>query len=135
MGLITMLNHFRYLLNLIIVHVGATNFSREHNALQRHHVSFMVQEINHILDNVACYTKHCHSILYSFLLGQLWFLGWKDQMAARCTRSRFNGHLAQVANVAGAYPVPHPDIKPEHGQLEFNAGEGGTPSQQDNLLF
>lgn len=71
--------------------------------------------------------------MYSFLVAQPWFLGWRDQCADHRARSRLNGHLAQAAMAAEAYPVPYPDIHPENGASIFKLSEGGVLSQQGNF--
>ena len=95
--MLDMVNKYKYLPELIIIHVGASDFSRVTNHQQ--------------ITAAACRsTDSFHGLMFSLMLSLPFYINWDSQWAARQARAHFNGSLAKHAQLKGGYIIRHPDI-------------------------
>ena len=105
-----MVNRYRYFPELIVIHTGASDFSRVTDHQICVNISNMVQNFNKIIMAAFRSTDTFTGFMFSLMLSLLFYLNWDSQQAARQARAHFNGTLAKHAQVNGGYIIRHLDI-------------------------
>ena len=101
-----MVNRYKYLPQLIIVHLGASDFSRVTN----HQIWINIQ--NMVLNCKKITTAACRSTdsFCGFMFSLMLSLPFYILQAVWRAKARFNGSLAKHAQLNGGYIIRHPDI-------------------------
>ena len=105
-----MINRYKYLPELIVVHVGASDFSRATNHQIRVNIQNMVLSCKKITA-VACWsTDLIQGFMISLMLSLPFYINWHSQRAAQRARAHFKGSLAKHAQKNEGYITRQPDI-------------------------
>ena len=112
-ALVDLLAANKYLLSVVVIHVGASDFGALPNHLLGHTAMQMLSTCKYLLQWAQAF-PHAHiGVFASQMLPMQWYTGWHSQQQAHCSRSRFNGALAKAAVASGCYIVPHPELSPQ----------------------
>ena len=104
----------QYVPQFIMVHVGASDFSKYNNLQQ--HIEGMMQRVNKLVKVVD--THHAdgfEGIFYSLMVSVPWYLGWQQQKVDCRAWARLNGAMAKYAKLSGAYIIGHDRIQAQKG--------------------
>ena len=107
---LNLVNRYKYLPELIIVHVGASEFSRITNHQIWTNIHNIVINCKKITTAVTRSTDSYCGFMFSLMLSLLFYINWDSQQAARWARAHFNGLLAKHAQLNGGYIIRHLDI-------------------------
>ena len=109
-----MVNNYKYLPELIVIHVGALDFSQvtNHQIHMNINIKNMVLNCKKITTAACRSTDSFHSFIFSLMLLLPFYINWESQQVARQVRAHFNGELAKHAQLNGGYIIRHPDIAP-----------------------
>ena len=83
-AILDLLNTLQYVLQFIMVHVGASKFSKYNNLQQHQNIKAMMQKVKNLVKVMG--THHSDGfkgILYSLMILVPWYPGWQQQKAAR----------------------------------------------------
>ena len=105
-----MVNKYKYLPELIIIHVGASDFSRVTNHQIWINTQDMVLNCKKITVAACRSTDSFCGFMFLLMLSLPFYINRDSQWAARQARAHFNGSLAKHAQINGAYIIRHPDI-------------------------
>ena len=105
-----MVNRYKYLPELIIIHIGALDFSRVTNHQIQVNIQNMVLSCKKITAAACRSTDSFQGFMFSLMLSLPFFINWDSQRAVRRARACFNGSLAKHAQLNGGYIIRHPDI-------------------------
>ena len=107
---LNMVIRYKYLPELIIIHVGASNFSRVTNHQIQVNIQNMVPSCKKI--TIAAYrsTDSFQGFIFLLMLSLPFYINWDSQRAVRRARACFNGLLAKHAQLYGGYIIRHLDI-------------------------
>ena len=105
-----MLNNLKYLPELIVINVGASNFTRFSTSEQRANIRKMVAPCKALTKKVFRPTDNFRGLFLNLMISLPWYVGWKSQRVACRARSHLNGCLASIARDRGCYIVHHDGI-------------------------
>ena len=109
-AVLDMINYYRYLLELVMINVGASDLTRFSNSQQRANIKRMVSSCKALTKQVVRPTDNFRGFFLNLMISLPWYVGWKSQKAARRARSHFNGCLASMARDQSCYIVHHNGI-------------------------
>ena len=135
MALIHLLNEHRYILDVIVIHVGKSDFSQASNKQQRCNMVEMTAKVKKILKSVDTHSVECRAVFYSHMVSLPWYVGWTNQRATCRARARLNGTIAKCAQDCGAYIVPQQGIQVVQGEGLCDIHHPGSLSVMGNLIF
>ena len=116
-AVLDLLNSLQYVPQFIVVHMGASYFSKYKNLQQCQNIEAMVQKVNKLAKLVDTYhADGFKEIFYSLMVSVLWYPGWQQQKATCRAWGRLNGALAKYAKLSGAYIIWHDGIQAQKGQ-------------------
>ena len=118
-----MINHYKYIPELVVVNVGMSNFTRYTNSQQQANIRKMVVMCKALTKQVIRSTDIFRGFFFNLLISLPWYMGWKSQHATRTARSCFNGYLTSMA--CGCYIIHHNVIKAPFGQGLFDTSNPG----------
>ena len=107
-----MVNEYKYLPELIIIHVGASDFSRVTN----HQIQINIQNMVGLLNCKKITATACRStdsfcgFMCPLMLSLPFYINWDSQWAARQARTCFNGLLEKHAQLNRGYIIRYLDI-------------------------
>ena len=128
-AVLDMINNFKYLPELIVVNVGASNFTRFSNSEQRANIQKMVASCKALTKKVVRSTDNFWRFFLNLMISLPWYVGWKSQRVARRARSHFNSCLASVARDQGCYIVCHDGIVVTIGDYQlYDHNSPGKPN-------
>ena len=104
-----MVNRYKYLPELIVIHVGASDFSRVTNHQIQVNIQNMVLNCKKITTAACRSTDSFWGFMFS-LMSLPFYIKWDSQRVVRRARTHFNGSLAKHAQRNGGYIIRHPDI-------------------------
>ena len=105
-----MVNKYKYLPELVTIHVGALDFSRVTNHQIRINIQNMVLNCKKITAGACRSTDSFCGFMFLLMLPLPFYINWDSQWAARQTRAHINGSLAKHAQLNGGYIIRSPDI-------------------------
>ena len=136
LAVLDLLNLLQYVPQFIMVHVGASDFSKYKNLQQHQNIEAMMQKVNKLVKAVA--THHADGfkgIFYSLMVFVPWYLGWQQQKAARRALARLNGALAKYAKLSGSYIIGCVGIQAQKGQGLYDSQDPVNLSSVGNHMF
>ena len=107
---LNMKNRYKYLPELIVIHVGASEFSRVTNHQIQVNIQNMVLNCKKITTAACRSTDSFQGFMFLLMLSLTFYINWDSQRAARRARAHFNGLLVLLAQLNGGYIIRHPDI-------------------------
>ena len=135
MALIHLLNEHRCVPNVIVIHIGGLDFSRESNKQQICNVADMTARVRKLLKSVDTHSVGCRAVFYSHMVSLPWYVGWTKQRATCRARARLNGAIAKCAQDCGAYVVPHLGIQVVQDEGLYDIHHPGSLLVMSNLIF
>ena len=108
--LLDMVNRYKNLPELIIIHVGSLDFSRVTNHQIQINIQNMVLNCKKITAVACKSTDSFHGFMFSLMLSLPFYINWDSHGAARWARARFNRSLTKHAQLKGGYIIRHLDI-------------------------
>ena len=130
-----MVNRYKYLPELIIVHVGALDFSKVTNHQIWINIQNMVLNCKNIT-TVACRsTDSFHRFMFSLMLSLPFYINWDSQWAARWARAHFNGSLAKHTQLNRGYIIRHLDIMVATDLVLYDPNKQGDLTEIGYLLM
>ena len=136
LALLDLFNNLKYVPLFIVVHVGASDFSKYNNHTQRQNIASMMSRVNQLVKAVD--THHADGfkgVFYSLMLSVPWYPGWQQQQAACRARARLNGALAKNAKLAGVYIIGHDGIHAQKGKGIYDTQDPINLSSIGNHMF
>ena len=130
-----MVNSYKYLPELIIIHIGASDFSRVTSYQIHMNISNMVQNCKKITTAACRSTDMFKGFMFSLMLSLPFYLNWDSQHAARWAQAHFNGTLAKHAQLNGGYIIRHPDIDTAMDPRLYYPNTQGNLMEIGNLLM
>ena len=131
-----LLNMLQYVPQVIIDHVGASDFSKYKNLQQCQNIKTMMTKVNKLVKAVETHhSDEFKGIFYSLMVLALWYPGWQQQKATRRARDRLNGALANNAKLAGVYIIEHDGIQAQKGQGLYGPQDPVNLSVVGNHMF
>ena len=106
MVLIHLLNTYRCIPDIVVIHIGESDFSRESNKQQKCNVADMTAKVKKLLKSVDTHSVGCMAVFYSHMVSLPWYVGWNKQWAACRARARLNGAIAKCAQDWGICVTP-----------------------------
>ena len=100
-AVLDMVNKYKYLPELIIIHVGASDFNRVTNHEIQINIQDMVLNCKKITAVACRSTDSFHGFMSLLMLSLPFYINWHLQWAARRVRAHFNGPLAKHAKLNG----------------------------------
>ena len=132
---LNMINNFKYLLELVVVNVWASNFTRFSNSEQRANIQKMVASCKGLTKQVIRPMDNFQGFFLNLMISLPWYVSWKSQRAARRARSNFNGCLASMARHQGCYIVYHDGIVATIGKGLYDNNSPGDLSDVGLSMF
>ena len=117
----------------IVVHVGASDFSKYNNLQQHQNIKAMMQKVNKLVD--THHSDGFKGIFYSLMISVPWYPGWQQQKGARRAQARLNGALAKNTKLAGVYIIGHDDIQAQQGEGLYDPQDPVNLSMVGNHLL
>ena len=96
-AVLDMINYYKYLLKLVVINVGASDFMRFSNNQQRANIKRMVSSCKALTKQVVRSTDNFQGFFLNLMISLPLYVGWKSQRVARRAKSCFNGCLASMA--------------------------------------
>ena len=94
---LNMINYYKYLLELVVINVGASDFMRFSKSQHRANIKRMVSSCKALTKQVVRSTDNFRGFFLNFMISLPWYVGWKSQRVARRARSCFSGCLDSMA--------------------------------------
>ena len=105
-----MLNNLQYLPELIVINVGASDFTKYSNSQQWANIRKMVVACKALTKKVVRQTDNFRGLFLNLMVSLPWYIGWKSQRAAHRDHFHFNGCLTSIVRDQGCYVVCHDGI-------------------------
>ena len=134
-AVLDMINYYKYLPELVVINVRASDFTKYSNSQQRANIRKMVSSCKALTKLVIRPTDNFWGFVLNLMISLPWYVGWKSQRAARRARSYFNRCLASVAHDQGCYIVQHDGIKTTMEQGLFDTSSPGDLSDLGLSMF
>ena len=134
-AVLDMINCYKYLPELVVINVGAFDFTRFSNSQQQTNIKMMVSSCKALTKQVVRPTDNFQDFFLNLMISLPWYMGWKSQRAARRARSHFSGCLTSVAHDQGCYIVRHDGIKDTIGHGLFDTRIPGDLSEVSLSMF
>ena len=77
-----MINNYKYILELIVVNVGALDFTRFSDSQQRTNICNMVTTCKALTKQVVRQTDTFRGYFFNLMISLPWYVGWKSQWVA-----------------------------------------------------
>ena len=132
---LNMLNNLKYLPELIVINVGAFDFTRFSNSEQRANIRKMVAACKALTTKVIRPTDNFRGLFLNLMISLPWYVGWKSQRVAHRARLHFNGCLATVARDQSCYIVHHDGIVVTIGKGLYDQNSPGDLSDVGISMF
>ena len=113
---LNMINNYQYIPELVVVNVGTLDFMRFTSSQQLANIKHMMATCKALTRQVVRSMDTFWGFFFNLMISLPWYVGWKCQRAARCTRSRFNGCLASMAHDYWCCIIHHDSIKATIGE-------------------
>ena len=123
-----MINHYQYIPELVLVNVGASDFTRFTSSQQHANIGKMTIMCKALTKQVVRPTDTFHGFFFNLMILLPWYVGWKIQRATRHVRSQFNGCLASMGHDHGSYIICHDGICATIGEGLFDTTHAGNLS-------
>ena len=104
-----MVNRYKYLPEMIVIHVGSSGLSRVTNHQNHMNIKNMVLNCKKIATAACRNTDSFCGFMFSLILMLPFYINWDSQQVARQVRAHSNGVLAKHAQLNGGYIIRHPD--------------------------
>ena len=131
---LNMVNRYKYLPELIVVHIGASDFSSHQSSNQDQHPKYGVklQENHH-----SSMQEHrlILRLMFLLMLSLPFYINWDSQRAAQRARAHFNRSLAKCAQKNGGYIIRHLDIVTVTDPGLYNPNNQGDLTKIGYLLM
>ena len=134
-ALIHLLNMHKCIPDVIVIHVGESDFSQVSNKQPRCNVEKLTAKVKKLLKLVDTHSVRCRAVFYSHMVSLPWYMGWNKQRAAHRARARLNGAIAKCTQDCGAYVIPHLGIQAVQGEGLYDIHHPGTLLVMGNLIF
>ena len=134
-AVLDMINYYKYLPELVVINIRASDFTRYSNRQQRVNIRKMVSSCKALTKQFIRPTDNFWGFFLNLMISLPWCMGWKSQTAARRARSCFNGCLASITRDQGCYIVRHDGIKATMGQGLFDTSSLGDLSDVSLSMF
>ena len=109
-AVLDMTNYYKYLPELVMINIGASDFTRFYNSQQRANIKRMFSSCKALTKQVMRPMDNFRGFFLNLMISLPWYMGWKSQRVARRARSHFNGCLASITRDQGCYIVHHDGI-------------------------
>ena len=96
-AVLNMINYYKYLPELVMINVGASDFTRFSKSQQRANIKRIVSSCKAHTKQVIRPMDNFRRFFLNLMISLPWYMGRKSQRVARRARSHFNGCLASVA--------------------------------------
>ena len=95
-AVLNMINYYKYLPELVVINVGASDYTRFSNSQQRANIKRMVSSCKALTKQVVRPMDNFCGFFLNLMISLPWYVGWKSQRVARRVRSHLNGCLVSV---------------------------------------
>ena len=130
-----MINHYKYIPELVLVNVGMSDFTRYTNSQQWANIRKMVIMCKALTKQFVRSTDTFRGFVFNLMISLPWYMGWKSQCAARRARSHFNRCLTSMAHDHGCYIIRHDGIKATIRQGLFDTSNPGDLTDVSLSMF
>ena len=130
-----MINHYQYILELVVVNVGALDFTSFTNSQQQANRRHMVATCKALTRQVVTSTDMFQGFFFNLMISLPWYMGQKCQRATSHARSRFNGCLTSMAQDHKCYIIHHDGIKATISEGLYDMGHPGDLSNVGLSMF
>ena len=130
-----MLNNYKYLPELVVINVGASNFTKCTNSQQRANIRKMVNSCKALTKKVVRLMDNFRGFFLNLMISPPWYVGWKSKQVARRAKSCFSGCLTSVAWDQGCYIVCYDGIKATIDQGLFDTNNPGDLTDVSLSMF
>ena len=134
-ALVDLLNKHKQILDMEVIHIGESDFSRVCNKQQRLNVVDMMGKVKKLLKSVDTHLKGCSAVFFSHMVSLPWYVSWNHQRVARWAKACLNGAIAKCAQDAGMYVIPHNGLQARQGEGLYDINRPGHLSAMGNLIF
>ena len=135
-AVLNMVNRYKYLPELIVIHVGASGFSRVTNHKIHINIKNMVLNCKKITTAACRSTDSFQGIMFSLMLSLPFYINWDSQRAARQARAHFSmGLRPSMPSLMGGYIIRHPDIAAAMDPGLYNPNNQGDLMKIGYLLM
>ena len=135
-AVLDLLNSLQYIPLFILIHAGASDFSKYNNLKQKINIKNMMHHVNRLVKAVD--THHSDGfkgVFYSLVVSVPWYPGWQQQKMARRARVRLNDALAKHSKLAGAYIIGHDGIQAKKGEELYDTQDLVNLSNMGNHML
>ena len=134
-AVLDMVNRYKYLPELIIIHVGALDFSRVTNHQICTNIKNMVLNCKKITTAIRRSTDSFRGFMFSLMLSLPFYTNWDSQQVARRVKAHFNGVLPKHSQLNGGSIIRHPNIAAAMGPDLYDLNNQGDLTEIRYLLM